>query len=382
MRQPAATRRDSLRGLLVPIAGASILHPAARCAEWAQAITRRAHQPDLVIEHVEKYPRVDRHSGGTGASSSRRVISDTIVSMGSVREGIRARQKPARDSGALPGELDMFSRTCRPFLIATFLLIGCRPFVQAQTAAVRAFEAASIKPSAPDARGTAIARPPGRLEIGNMTLKEMIANAYSVQPFQVSGGPGWVDSVHYDISAKAGAQVSREEVLLMLQALLADRFHLAFRRETHQLPVFALVLARKDGKPGPRLIPSKEGACTPFDPAKPFAVDNMRLCGAFSLGPDVLTLVGGSIASLTPRLSRLLGRVVIDRTGLTRNFDINIEWSPDETLAMQAANRGTVDNIGATIFTVFGQDLGLDFKAEKGPVEILNIERAEKLSGN
>lgn len=207
-------------------------------------------------------------------------------------------------------------------------------------------------------------------------------NAYSVQPFQVSGGPGWVDSVHYDISAKAAAQVSREEVLLMLQALLADRFQLAFRRETRQLPVFALVLARKDGKLGPRLTPSKEGACTPFDPVKPFAVDNMRLCGAFSLGPDGLTLVSGSIASLTPRLSRLLGRTVIDKTGLKRNFDISIEWSPDEMLAMQPANQGPVDNIGPSIFAVFRQDLGLDFKAEKGPVEILVIQRAEKPSDN
>jgi uncharacterized protein (TIGR03435 family) len=147
--------------------------------------------------------------------------------------------------------------------------------------------------------------------------------------------------------------VSREDVLLMLQALLADRFQLVFRRETRQLPVFALVLARKDGQLGPRLTPSKEGACTPFDPAKPFAVDNMRLCGAFSLGPDGLRLVSGSIASLTPRLSRLLGRMVVDKTGLTRNFDINIEWSPDETLAMQPANRGRGDNIGPSIFTVF-----------------------------
>ena len=105
------------------------------------------------------------------------------------------------------------------------------------------------------------------------------------------------------------------------------------------------------------------------------------MCGAFSLGPDELTLVGGTIASLTPRLSRLLGRVVIDKTGLTRNFDTNIEWTPDETLAMQPANRA-VDKTGATILTVFRQDLGLEFKAERGPVEILVIERAEKPSGN
>src|SRR5215469_1387569 len=181
-------------------------------------------------------------------------------------------------------QIDMFTRSCRLFLTATCLLTGWSLFVQAQTGAGRAFEVASIKPSAPDARGTAFARPLGRLEISNMTLKEMIVSAYSVQPFQVSGGPAWVDSVHYDISAKAGAQVSREDILLMLQALLADRFQLAFRRETRQLPVFALVLARKNGKLGPRLTPSKEGACTPFDPAKPFAVDHMRLVRRFLTG--------------------------------------------------------------------------------------------------
>ena len=277
----------------------------------------------------------------------------------------------------------MLTATSRLFLTAVFLLASSRSVVQAQTGTGPAFEVASIKPSAPDARATLSAMPPGgRLEIVNMTLKEMIATAYSVQPFQVSGGPGWLDSLHYDISAKAGAQRTREDVLLMWQALLADRFQLAFRRERRQLPVLALVLARKDGKLGPRLTPSKEGACTQPDPANPFAVDTMRLCGAFSLGPDGLTLVSAPIGSLTPRLSRLLGRTVIDKTGLTRNFDIDIEWSPDEMLAMQPATRGPADNIGPSIFTVFRRDLGLDFKAERGPVEILVIQRAEKPSDN
>lgn len=264
----------------------------------------------------------------------------------------------------IPG--DMCTRRFPRFWIAFCLLLGWRPFVQAQAGPGRAFEVASIRQSAPDARATRIAYPPGgRLEIGNMTLKEMIVNAYSVQPFQVFGGPGWLDSLHYDISAKAGASRTRDGVRLILQALLADRFQLAFRREVRRLPVFALVRARKDGKLGPWLIPSKEGACTPFDPAKPFAVDTMRLCGAFSLGPDGLTLVSGSIASLTPRLSRLLGRVVIDKTGLTRNFDIHIAWSPDETFALQPANRGSVDQTGAAIFTVFRQDLGLELSRRK-----------------
>ena len=90
----------------------------------------------------------------------------------------------------------------------------------------------------------------------------------------------------------------------------------------------------------------------------------------------------GSIGSLTPQLSRLLGRTLIDKTGLTSNFDIRIDWSPDETPATQPANREPVDSIGPSIFAAFRQDLGLDFKAETGPVEILVIERAEKPSDN
>ena len=220
--------------------------------------------------------------------------------------------------------------------------------------------------------------PGGRLEIANMSLKEMMVNAYNIQPFQVSGGPAWLDSADYDVSAKAPGEWKREEVLLMLQSLLADRFHLILGRETRQLPVYALVVAGKGGKPGPKLVPSKKGACTAPDPVNPFAVDPMRLCGHFDLGPDGLTLVSAPLSSLTPRLSRLLGRTVIDKTGLGQNFDISVEWSPDESLAMQPPNGAPSDTGGPSIFTVFRKELGLDFKAEKGPVDMFLIQRAEK----
>ena len=86
------------------------------------------------------------------------------------------------------------------------------------------FDVASIKPSAPAARNTAILFPPGgRLEVMNMSLREMIANAYSIQPFQVSGGPGWLESAHYDISAKAEGARKQDEVLVRLQSLLTDK---------------------------------------------------------------------------------------------------------------------------------------------------------------
>jgi uncharacterized protein (TIGR03435 family) len=243
----------------------------------------------------------------------------------------------------------------------------------------QSFEVANIKPSGPDARGTVIAMPPGgRLEIANMSLKEMMVNAYGIQPFQVSGGPAWLDTAHYDISAKATGESKRDDVLLMLQSLLADRFQLSFRRETRQLPIYLLIVAGKNRKPGAKLVPSKEGVCKVPDPVNPFAVDPMRLCGAFELGPDGLRLVGAPLSSLMPRLSRLLGRTVIDQTGLRQNFDVNVEWSADESLAMRRPNGAPSDTDAASIFTVFRKELGLDFKAEKGPVEIFLIQRAEK----
>jgi uncharacterized protein (TIGR03435 family) len=246
------------------------------------------------------------------------------------------------------------------------------------------FETASIKPAAPDERATVIAMPPGgRLEIVNMTLKAMIENAYSIQPFQISGGPGWMDSDHYDISAKAGNPVNREEILRMLQSLLSDRFRVTVRREIKELPLYALVVARKDGKLGPRLIESRKGGCTEPDPANPFAVDPMRLCGHWMLGPDGVTLVSAPVSTMTPLPSRLLGRQVLDKTGLTKNFDINIEWAPDQFQAMQLPRDGQrPDSNDPAIFTVFREQLGLEFKRQKGPVEVFAVERAEKPSAN
>jgi uncharacterized protein (TIGR03435 family) len=254
----------------------------------------------------------------------------------------------------------------------------------AQTTPHPAFEAASIKPSAPDAHATIIALPPGgRVEIGYMTLKEMIGNAWHIQPYQISGGPAWMDSVHYDISAKAGANIKRDEVFVMLQSLLADRFHMVFRREVRQLPVYALVMARKDGKPGPKLIESKAGGCTQPDPVNPFAVDPMRLCGNFEAGPEGLTLVGAPISTAVTPLSRVLGRPVLDKTGLTKNFDIKVEWVPDETIAMKLPAGVVPDHpSGPSIFTVFREQLGIAFQSEKGPVDVFIVERAEKPSAN
>lgn len=253
------------------------------------------------------------------------------------------------------------------------------------------FEVASIKPAAPDARGMFIRPGPGGgVSITNMTLKEMIVIAWRIQPYQVSGGPEWLDSIHYDVIAKPENQSAQSELSQMLQTLLEDRFRLKLHRETKELPIYALVVARKDGKLGPGLTKSKEGSCTPPDPSKPPPLlkpgERPTLgCGGSMVSLRGMTAVSVPIANLTG-LSRLLGRTVIDKTDLTGNFDISVEWTPDEALTVReqpgAQPPSTSDRSGPSIFTALQEQLGLKLESQKGPVEIFVIEGAEKPSEN
>jgi hypothetical protein len=233
----------------------------------------------------------------------------------------------------------------KPGRLVVFALLSMSGGAIGQTTAHPEFEVASIKPSAPDARGTSV-RPIGNgISLGNMTLKDMITLAYRVQPFQVSGGPAWFDSVHFDVTAKSENAPRMEDIPLMLQGLLSDRFQLALHHESKELPIYAIVLARKDGKLGPNLTESKEGSCTPMDPTKP---------------PP------------PPKPG---------------TYDMNAEWTLDDNQLANATPPGaprptSPDSAGPSIFTAFQEQLGLKLESQKGPVDVLVIDRAEKPSEN
>jgi len=276
-----------------------------------------------------------------------------------------------------------------PETIVCLLMILARDLT-AQTKAH--FEVASIKPAAPGALGMFIRPDPGGgATITNMTLKEMIVHAWRVQPFQISRGQAWLDSVHYDVIAKPETRTTPLEIPVMLQALLKDRFQLAIRRETRELPIYALVLARKDGKLGPGMKESKEGSCTPPDPNKPPPPPSpgerpALRCGGMIMGLQSYKGVSVKVANMTPGLSWVLGRTVVDKTGLTGKFDIDVAWTPDQTQVLQPPPRvpppPTSGEAGTSIFTAFREQLGLKLESQRGPVEILVIERAEKPSEN
>jgi uncharacterized protein (TIGR03435 family) len=242
-------------------------------------------------------------------------------------------------------------------LIVGSAVISC----QAQSPA---FEVASVKSSAPGEQ-TTMRRDPGRLDITNMTLKAMVRNAYDVKDMQISGGPPWFDSDHWDISAQAGREVTDDERRKMLQSLLTDRFKLAIRRETRELPVYALVV----GKNGSKLTPNTDG--------QPERV-------GLQIGSGRLAMIGLDVTlpAIADALFNHVGRMVIDRTGIEGKFDFRLRWAPD-ALNMPLVNGSKMEpGEGPSIFTAVQEQLGLKLESTKGPVEILVIERAEKASEN
>ncbi len=261
--------------------------------------------------------------------------------------------------------------------------------VAAQPAQSPKFDVATIKPAAPGAFGSYVRpMPGGHASIVNMTLKMLVQIAYGVQAFQVTGGPAWADAIHYDVEAKPDTPGKPSDVRPMLQALLADRFRLVVHRETKELPVYALVLARKDGNLGPGMKESKEGGCTPGEPGRvptPVGPGIRPTCGAVLMGPGVLTGVSVEPSKMVPALSRILGRTVIDKTGLSTKYDIKLEYTPDENhLAMLPPPEGppTADSSGPSLLTALREQLGLKLESQRGPVQILVIDRAEKPSEN
>jgi uncharacterized protein (TIGR03435 family) len=259
------------------------------------------------------------------------------------------------------------------------------------------FEVASVKPAAPGQRGYFI-RPGanGGLDVTNMPLKEIMVLAWRIQPFQISGGPSWIESERYDIMAKPDHTPKLDERWLMLQSLLADRFQLKIHHETKELPIYALVLANKDGKLGPQLVQSKEGSCTPFDPAKPPPPPDsgkppVMGCGGMMMGFGNINGTSVGLAMLTPVLARNLGRTVVDKTGLKGEFDIKVQWTPDQTQLQLMGPPGGLppdmpapqfDPNGPSIFTAFQEQLGLKLESQKGPVDVIVIDHVEKPSDN
>ena len=276
-----------------------------------------------------------------------------------------------------------------------------------------AFEVASIKPNNSGDGRVMLGNQPGRFTATNVTPRMLIRNAYQLQDFQISGGPSWLSSDHYDIVAKIDPAVQESinaarggigpaavpgvgpnPLQLMIRSLLAERFKLVVHNETKEQTIYALVVARLDGKLGPALKKS-EVDCAALMAARargqgaPPALPQpgQRLPCAVRIGPGNLSASAGTLAQFAQSLGMFVGRVVVDKTGLTGGYDIDLTWTPDQMPQRGAGAAGDqpirvngvdIDPNGPSIFTAVQEQLGLKLDSQKGPVEMLVIDRAEK----
>lgn len=246
------------------------------------------------------------------------------------------------------------------------------------TAPESGFEVASIKPADPAATGARVGVSPGGMFTAtNVTLKALIQQAYEVRDFQISGGPGWLDTQRYDIAAKSNLNGASDDemrkmtdqqrdaikaqFLLKLRMLLADRFQLKIHRETKELPVYALTVARN----GPKIK---------------IAVDDDATRSSLGIrrgdaGKAQIRGIRVPLANLVRILSDQVGRSVMDKTELNGNYDFKMTFTPDMGLQGPAGD-------GPSIFTALQEQLGLRLESEKGPVEVLVVDSAQKASEN
>ena len=225
---------------------------------------------------------------------------------------------------------------------------------QAQQPAARVeFEVVSIKPGDPNdpsssGRGTA-----NSMEMKNTTLATLVRSAYDLNEFQLTGGPKWKDTAKFDVVAKMPAGAPRDQMRQMMQTMLADRFQMVCHRETRTLSEYALVVS----KDGAKLLPASEAD---------------KGHGSSSQGPRMIKGTAVEMASLARMLISVVGAPVIDRTGISGEYSINLRFAP----LMGSADETLPDIFGAV------QQLGLKLEPIKGPVEVLLIDRAEMPSEN
>ncbi len=236
--------------------------------------------------------------------------------------------------------------------------------------ATPSFEVATIKPSKPDQQGKAFGLRGRNVTTVNTSLSDLITMAYGLHARQISGGPGWFETDKYDIAGipdKPGSPGS-EQLKVMIQKLLADRFQLKFHKEKKELTVYAITVA----KTGSKLTKSDANAG-----------GNPSL---FFRGLGNLPAKNATVAEFAAVMqTAVLDRPVVDQTGLEGRFDFTLNWAPDENqfAGLGAKPPPVADNDSRpNLFTAFQDQLGLKLESTKAQVDVLVIDHVDKPSEN
>ena len=259
--------------------------------------------------------------------------------------------------------------------MAVAVLIGVH--VKASAAAPQQTAPAVATPSAPDFDVAAIhlhdpqphdhvsitsSPSDGHLRATNVSLSTLIWWSFEIPESRILGAPSWASSKRFDIEATAdpavdaqlkglSSEAGRKQKEKMVQALLADRFKLAAHTEARELPIYTLVVA----KGGPRLGALQDSGTS------------------INRGSDRIEVqTSNSVSTLAEQLSIIVGRDVVDKTGISGRYNLKLQWTPDDAAA----------DSGPSLFTALEEQLGLKLEPAKGPVQVLVIDHAEMPSAN
>jgi bla regulator protein blaR1 len=260
------------------------------------------------------------------------------------------------------------------------------------------FEAASVKPNKSGEQGSSIRRQPGgRLNATNFPLRALITFAYQLQPFQLVGDPAWIRNENFDIVAKMEGDpppvmpgTGPDPHMVAMRTLLAERFKLVVHRETREMDIYALVLARADGKPGPALKPTTQDCAAMMaaamaaasrggpPPSPPPGSNSPVTCGMRGT-PGRLVAGSMPLSLFANNLSGQVQRIVVDRTGLSGAWDFEITYAPERPLnPPPGVEFPAADPNAPSLFTAIQEQLGLKLQSTKGPVEVLVVDRVEQ----
>lgn len=290
----------------------------------------------------------------------------------------------------------------------------------AQSPPAPTFDVASVKRNVSGEGGAMVRNLPGSVTAVNVPVRQLIRMAYQVQDFQIVEAPDWANTERYDVDARfdpaaptPGFETPAQKMSAMMRSLLRDRFNMAARLETREMPIYALRPARTDGRLGPQIKPSAvdcaalaaargrgpadgrgaplggrpggppdgtRGAAPP--PGAPFSLGERPQCGGRG-GFGQLLIGGMPIGQFAMQLSQLTGRVVLDRTGLTGGYDIDLKFTPTPAQLPPGppppgVELPAIDPNGPSLFTALEEQLGLKLENERGPVDVVVIDRIER----
>jgi len=215
-----------------------------------------------------------------------------------------------------------------------------------------------------------------------VTLQSLVSYSYGMRGFRIIGGPSWMSSSRWEVSAKADRVPTAAEMRGLVRRMLEERFALRTHTETRDMPIYELVLDRQDGRLGPSMTPAAFD-CEPFlsglRPARESPIDpvtGFRRCGtAASPGGGAITvrLNGYSLPRLATFLEPDVERVVLDKTGVTGVFDMVVTYEDGRNQIP-----GSQPKEAPALFTALQEQLGMRLRSARGPVEVLVIDRAEQ----